>query len=129
MTVTLAPAVKTQRLIALRDAIDTGAGTARLILYDGTRPAGGGPATTALAAIDLPAPCGTVAGDTLTLALPAEENADAAGTITWARITDRDGNWVIDMGAGDDPAEDLHINPAAVYAGGIIRFLDDRLIE
>ena len=121
--------VKTARLTALRDAIDAGTGTAQLILYDGTRPAAGGPGTNVLAAADLPVPCGTVSGNVLTLALPDSINAAADGTVTWFRITDRDGNWVIDGDAADDPAADLKIFPDTVYTGGIINFLTKTLSE
>ena len=129
MTLALELSVKTARLAALRDAIDSGTGTAQLILYGGTRPAAGGPGTTALGTAGLPTPCGSVAGNVLTLALPDSINAAADGTVTWFRITDRDGNWVIDGDAADDPAADLKISPASVYTGGLINFLTKTLSE
>jgi len=129
MTLSLRTSTKALRLTALRDDIDTGAGTAQLILYDGARPAAGGAATNALAVVDLPVPCGSVQDNILTLGLPDSTNATGDGDVTWARITDRDGNWVIDMDAGDDPALDLYISPATVSTGGIIDFLDKRIAE
>ncbi|WP_022949511.1 hypothetical protein [Methylohalobius crimeensis] len=129
MTIALKLSVKTARLTALRDAIDTGTGTAQLTLYDGTRPAAGGAATNALGVADLGSPAGTVSGNVLTLALPDSINAAGDGTVTWARITDKDGNWVIDMDASEDPADDLTITPANVFTGGIINFLTKTLSE
>ncbi len=120
---------KTARLTALRDAIDTGAGTAQLILYDGVRPAAGGPGTAVLATADLPVPCGTVSGNVLTLNLPNSINAAANGTVTWFRITDRAGNWVIDGDVSADPAADLTLTPVSVYTGGLINFLTKTLSE
>ncbi len=129
MTLDLATFVKSARLTALRDAIDSGSGTARLTIYTGPRPEPGGPATTALVIVDLPIPSGEVSGDTLTLALPDMIAASADGDIAWARITGRDGNWVIDMDAGDDPSLDLYISPATVSTGGIVEFMDKRIAE
>ena len=120
---------KTARLTALRDRIDQGTGTAQLILYDGVRPAAGGPGTTVLATAALPVPCGTVSGNVLTLALPDSINAAADGTVTWFRITDRDGNWVIDGDVSADPAADLTLTPVSVYTGGLINFLTKTLSE
>ena len=129
MTLSVRLSAKTARLTALRDDIDAGAGTAQLILYDGTRPTAGGQATNALAVVDLPAPCGTIQDNILTLGLPDSTNATGNGDVTWARIIGRDGNWVIDMDAGDDPALDLYISPATVSTGGLIEFLDKRIAE
>ena len=130
MTLSVRLSAKTARLTALRDDIDAGSGTAQLILYDGPRPTAGGQATNALVVVDLPVPCGTIQGNILTLGLPDSTNAVGDGDITWARITGRDGNWVIDMDAGDDPTTaDLYISPATVSTGGIIDFLDKRIAE
>jgi hypothetical protein len=129
MTIAVTLTAKTARLTALRDAIDTGTGTAQLILYDGIRPAAGGAGTTVLASANLPVPSGTVSNNVLTLSLPNSINAAGSGTITWARITDRDGNWLIDMDAADDPNADLTITPASVFTGGIINFLTKTLSE
>lgn len=129
MTLAVTVSAKTARLTALRDAIDSGAGTAQLILYDGARPAAGGAATNALGVADLGSPAGTVSGNVLTLALPDSINAAADGTVTWARITDKDGNWIIDMDAADDPNADLSISPASVFTGGLINFTTKTLSE
>lgn len=129
MTLAVTPSAKAARLTALRDAIDTGAGTAQLILYDGTRPAAGGTGTTALATANLPIPCASVTNNVLTLSLPDSINAAGNGTVTWARIADRDGNWVIDMDAAVTPSADLQIVPASVFAGGLINFTTKTLSE
>lgn len=129
MTLAVELSVKTARLNALVAAIDTGSGTAQLILYDGTRPAAGGAATNALGVAELGVPAGAVSGNVLTLALPDSINAAADGTVTWFRITDRDGNWVIDGDAADNPAADLSISPANVFTGGFINFLTKNLTE
>lgn len=129
MTVSITLTAKTARLTALRDAIDTGAGTAQLILYDGVRPAAGGAGTTVLGTANLPVPSGTVSGNVLTLSLPDSINASGGGTVTWTRITDRDGNWIIDMVAADDPNADLTITPASVFTGGLINFTTKTLSE
>jgi hypothetical protein len=129
MTLAVTLTAKAARLTALRDAIDTGTGTAQLILYNGVRPAAGGTGTTVLATADLPVPSCTVSNNVLTLSLPDSINAAANGTVTWARVTDRDGNWIIDMDAADDPNADLTISPASVFTGGLINFTTKTLSE
>lgn len=129
MTIALAPPIKTARITAVRDAIDAGTGTAKLLFLGGSRPADGGPLTAILASVDLPVPCGAVQDNIITLDLPDEFHAIDDGDITWARILDRDGGWVADMDAGDDPALDMYISPATVFVGGVIKTLDNRLYE
>lgn len=90
---------------AIVDAIDAGAGTAQLQIYDGTRPAFvDGAVTNLIVAIPLPAPAFGAAVDdspgakALGLSLPVNANATipTSATATWFRIVDRDLNGVID---------------------------------
>jgi hypothetical protein len=75
------------------DAITTFAGNAALLrIYNGTRPATGGAATTLLGTFTLGSPlaAGAVAG-VLSPTLPADTTGAAAGTATWFRIVKADG--------------------------------------
>lgn len=86
------------------DAITTAVGNAgKLALYDGTRPATGGSATTKLAEFTLGTPfaAGAAAG-VLSPTLPPDTTGIAAGTATWGRITTSGGTFVIDLGVGTE---------------------------
>ena len=97
------------------DAITTAVGNAgKLALYDGTRPATGGAATTKLAEFTLGSPFapGAAAG-VLSPTLPADTTGLAAGTATWGRITTSGGTFVIDLGVGTD----ITLNTTTVSVG------------
>lgn len=89
--------------------------SAFLRIYDGTRPATGGAATTLLAELTCnatfaPAPSGGV----LTLnAIAADTSADASGTATWFRIVSSGATHIMDGSAGA-AATDLILSPSAV---------------
>lgn len=113
MNLDLSPVVKTARLNALLSLCAGGT----LTIYSGPRPAPGGAATTALLVYALASPAGTVAGDTLTFAVPAAVAAATAATAVWGRIADSGGNWLLDGDAG--PPE----------SAALFRFNDPLLIE
>lgn len=102
------------------DQITTRAGaSAKLRIYDGTRPATGGTATTLLAELTCNATFAPAAsGGVLTLnAITADSAADATGTATWARIVQSDGSThVLDCAVGTS-GSDLNLNAVALVAG------------
>lgn len=100
------------------DAITTAVGNAGLWrIYDGSKPAIGGAATTLLAELT----CGTpfapgATGGVLTLnAITQDSSANATGTATWARITTSGGTAIIDMTAGTS-GTDLILTTASIVA-------------
>jgi len=119
MTLGIVTAARNDMASALLAKIDAGAGPGRLQIYNGTRPATGGAATTLLAELTLSDPAGTVANGELTFsAVTADNQADATGTATWARIVDSTGAFVIDAsvtvtGGGGD----VEINSTAISIG------------
>jgi hypothetical protein len=82
-------------MTVVRDAVNGG----KLSLYNGTKPAGGGTATTLLAEFTLLNPSGTVTGGVLTFSDPVNTTVIADGTCTWARMTNPAGSWVADFTA------------------------------
>lgn len=100
------------------DAITTAVGNAgKLQIYDGTRPATGGTATTKLAEFTLGTPfSGSAASAVLSPTLPANTTGLAAGTATWFRITTSGGTFVIDGSAGT-AGTDLVLNSASISVG------------
>jgi hypothetical protein len=100
------------------DAITTAVGNAgKLQIYDGTRPATGGTATTKLAEFTLGSPfSGAASSASLSPTLPSNTTGLAAGTATWFRITTSGGTAVIDGSVGTSGA-DCNLNTTTISVG------------
>ncbi|MBB2915849.1 hypothetical protein [Cupriavidus alkaliphilus] len=103
------------------DAITTAAGAnAVLTVYNGTRPATGGSATTALAALTCSATLAPgAAGGVLTLNAISNAAATATGTATWARLTTSGGTFLIDLDVGTS-GTDLVLNATGIVTGATV---------
>ena len=118
MVLGLATALRNARLDEIRTLIDAGAGAGLLRVYDGTRPATGGAATTLLAELTFTDPCAPAAsGGTLTFsAITADPSANATGTATWCRVVDSTGAFVFDGSVGTSGA-DYNLNTTSITSG------------
>lgn len=98
----LATAVRNSMLDQIKTAVDAGAGAGLLRIYDGTRPATGGAATTLLAELTFTDPsAGAAAAGVLTFsAITADASANATGTASWCRVVDSTGTFVFDGNVG-----------------------------
>lgn len=110
--------VRNNRLNQVRDGIDGGAGAGLLRIYDGTRPATCGTATTLLAELTFSDPCAAAAASgVLTMsAITADASANATGTATWFRCVDSTGTCVIDGNVGTS-GSDLNVNSTSISTG------------
>lgn len=119
MTVGMASGLRNARL----DAITTFAGgSGKLRIYNGSRPATGGTATTLLAELTVNATFApSASGGTLTLnAITADTSADATGTATWARFVKSDGTtFVMDCSVGTSGA-DINLNTTSIVTGASV---------
>lgn len=111
MAVNYASSLKTTRMEAVRDAIDSGAGNATLEI-----------ATSAFASVlltfTLSDPASTVAGSVLTLAgLPKTATASAGGTAAVARIKDPGGTVVVNNLTVGTSGTDLIISNTTITNG------------
>lgn len=104
---------------AMLDSITTAAGNAALLrIYDGTRPATGGAATTLLAELT----CGTpfaagASGGVLTLgSITQDASANATGTATWFRIVKSDGTTHVLDGSVGTSGSDLNLTTTSIVA-------------
>lgn len=107
---------------AQMDAITTAIGSNGLLrIYDGSRPATGGTATTLLAQLALSATAAAAAsGGVLTFnAISNDSSADATGTATWSRIATSGGTAVIDGSVGTSGA-DINFNTTSFVSGAVI---------
>jgi len=103
------------------DQITSKIGASGLLrLYNGTRPATGGTATTllsehALSATFAPAASGGVLSAN---AIGTDSSADNSGTATWARIVTSGGTQVVDISvSATGGGGDLQLNTVTVVAG------------
>ena len=118
MSVGYSTALRNARL----DAITTAIGTSGLLrIYDGTRPASGGTATTLLAQLTLSATFAPAAslGVLTASAIGSDASADATGTATWARLTTSAGVFVADMGVGTS-GQEVTLNTVSIVIGGTV---------
>ena len=119
MAVGMAVALRNSRL----DAITTRAGASALLrIYDGTRPATGGAATTLLAELTCNATFAPAAASgVLTLnAITSDSAANATGTATWGRIVQSDGTThVLDCSVGTS-GTDIILNTAAIVTNAAV---------
>lgn len=101
------------------DAITTFAGAgAKLRIYNGTRPATGGAATTLLAEFTLGSPFAPAASNgVLSPTLPADTTGSAAGTATWFRIVKADGTTQVIDGSVGTSGSDLNLNTTTISSG------------
>lgn len=118
--------VRNARLNVIRDALDAGATGGLLLIYDGTRPATGAAVTTQVllgtltfSATSAP----NASGGVLTFnAITEDSSADATGTATWARATDSNSSFVMDMSVGTTGSgADIIMNTTSIVTGGPIR--------
>lgn len=119
MAISYSTTIRTNRITQVLNAIDGGAGAGLWRIYDGTRPATCGTATTLLAEITLQDPSGTVASQQLTFDNTpgmTDSSANATGTATWFRIVDSTGTCCIDGNCGTS-GSDLNLNSTSISSG------------
>lgn len=104
---------------AMLDAITTAIGSNGLLrIYDGSRPASGGTATTLLAELALSTTAaGAASGGVLTFnSITQDSSANATGTATWFRVVTSGGTFVIDGSVGTS-GSDLNLTTTSIVSG------------
>jgi hypothetical protein len=105
------------------DEITAFAGTSALLrIYDGSRPATGGSATTLLAELTCNASAFAAAASSgvLTLnAITSDTSANATGTATWFRIVTSGATFVLDGNVGTS-GSDLNLNTTSIVSGATV---------
>lgn len=118
MTIGLATSLRNTRLDAIKTAIDAGGAAGKLRVYDGTRPATGGTATTLLAELtfSFPSAAAAASGVLTFSAITADASADATGTATWCRMVTSAAAFVADGSVGTSGA-DYNLNTTSIVLG------------
>jgi hypothetical protein len=105
------------------DAITTAIGSSGFLdIYDGSRPASGGAATTKLAHLALSATSapGAASGVLTFSTISNDTAADATGTATWFRVTTSGGTFVID-GSVSTSGSDLNLTTTSIVIGSPVQ--------
>jgi len=110
-------AIRNGWLDDINAALNAGAGAALIRIYDGTRPATGGAATTLLAELTCSDPAaGAPAAGVLTFsAITQDASANATGTATWFRMVDSTAGFVMDGNVGTS-GSDLNLTTTSIVA-------------
>lgn len=117
MALALATTLRNAMLDQIKTALDAGAGAALIRIYDGTRPATGGTATTLLAELTCTDPsAGAAASGVLTFSsITQDSSANATGTATWFRMVDSAATFVMDGSVGTS-GSDLNLTSTSIVA-------------
>lgn len=117
MALAYSTTLRNTRLDAIDDAANGGAGAALLRIYDGTRPATGGTATTLLAELTFSDPAFGAAGSGIITAssITQDASANATGTATWFRVVDSSATFVMD-GNVSTSGSDLNMTTTAIVS-------------
>lgn len=110
--------VRNNRMNQVRDAIDGGAGAGLIRIYDGSRPATCGTATTLGAELTCSDPCAAAAsGGVMTFSsITADSSANATITASWFRVVDSTGTCCVDGNVGTS-GSDLNLNSTSIATG------------
>ena len=117
MALAFPAAIRNGWLDAINTALNAGAGAALIRIYDGTRPATGGAATTLLAELTCsdPAAPAAAAGVLTFSAITQDASANATGTATWFRMVDSAAGFVMDGNVGTT-GSDLNLTTTSIVA-------------
>lgn len=117
MALAYVTALRNARLDAITTKIDAGAGAGLLRIYDGTRPATGGAATTLLAELTFSDPSSAAAASGVLTAssITQDSSANATGTATWFRVVDSTAAFVMDGNVGTS-GSDLNLTTTSITA-------------
>lgn len=125
MGLALSDTIRTARGNVILEAIDAGPGPGTMAFYTDPQPAKGAAITTQtlLGTVTFSDPAGTVESGVITLGLITDDsNADADGVATWVRVSDSNGDFVMDMTATNNAgAGPVKMPNTQIYAGGLIR--------
>ena len=132
MSLNMSTSLRTARAQAIIDAIDAGATAGTIKFYTGTKPSSGAAITTQtlLGTVLFQNVCGTATAGALTFSAMANTAVVADGTISWARIADSTGAFVVDVNCGlAGNSATVIFNNLDVVAGSNFSILSAQIIE
>ncbi len=133
MSLKFSLSLRNARAQANIDMIDAGVNAGVMNFYTGPQPESGAAITTEtlLADLELSDPSGTVDEGVLIFSPVSDElSAQADGDIAWCRITDSDGNYVMDLDCGiTGSGAAIIFNSLSVLLGGTVKILSGSITE
>lgn len=120
MTMRISDSARSGACNGVVDLVDVGAGTAKLQLWSGSRPAtvGGSPAGTKLAEFNLPDPAfGAASAGVATANAITDTTGLASGTVGFARVLDEDGNALWDNDDVGVGSGQIQLNTLSISSG------------
>ena len=137
MTIKLSTSVRNNRATQIANAIDSGSTGGKLEIRSGSRPATGGGAIDTftnilLGELTFSKPCASsIDNGVLSFASIAQDSAaNNSGTATWARISNSDGVFVMDLDVSVNAGSgDIKLNSVDVIMGGPISIISASLTE
>jgi len=130
MTISFATSLLNSRADQITAARDGGSGAGSIRIYDGTRPAKGGTATTLLAEVNFSDPSGSSSNGVLTANNIAAQDAVANGTASWFREVDSGGAFVLDGSiTADGGGGDLEVNTTQIVVGNPVEITSYTITE
>jgi hypothetical protein len=122
--ITLSIPIRNSRLAMIGNALDSAVAGGLLRIYSAPRPAIGEPLSTQILLVEirLPKPSvWSVDGGKLTFASMGEALCRRSGTAAWARLTDGDEHWIMDLDVGlPDNGADVELSKVTLFAGGAV---------
>lgn len=117
MALAFAATTRNGWLDSVNTLLNAGTSAALIRIYDGTRPATGGAATTLLAELTCsdPAAAAAASGVLTFSAITQDASANATGTATWFRMVDSAGTFVLDGDVGTS-GSDLNLTSTSIVA-------------
>jgi hypothetical protein len=117
MALAFAVTLRNNMLDQIKTALDAGAGAALIRIYDGTRLATGGTATTLLAELTCTDPSANAAATGLLTfsTITQDSSANATGTATWFRMVDSAATFVMDGNVAVS-ASDLNLTTTSIVS-------------
>lgn len=117
MALAYSTTLRNNRLNQINTAVNLGGGAGLFRIYDGTRPATGGAATTLLAELTFSGTFAPAAsGGVITAnAITQDSSANASGTATWFRVVDSASTFVMDGNVGT-AGSDLNLTTTTITA-------------
>ena len=117
MALAYSTTIRNEMLDRITANIDLQAGAGLIRIYDGSRPASGGTATTLLAELTFSttSAAGASSGVLTASAITQDSSANATGTATWFRVVDASATFCIDGNVGTS-GSDLNLTTTSIVA-------------
>jgi hypothetical protein len=123
MAVDYRTTLKTTRMTAVRDDIDSGPAAGYIEICSAAY-------ASVLATITLADPCGTVTTDTLTFTMPqSDSSADNTGTAAVARIKESTGTTIVNNLTVGTSGANINLNSLSITSGGTVTLTSGTLVH